>query len=262
MAVGTLNDEALEFYRSGRNYDLEVALGNVPGVSNLFIIGTSTNIGPTFSDIQDAGGIINFPTEAETWEIVSDNTNDTSAGSGARTVFVTGLDINFEEISELVTMNGTTPVTLTNSWYRTRSMLVITCGSSSTGGTNIGNITLRVSGGGDTRLFMTADEGASNSSLFTIPAGKMSYPIQITYAVPKNEDVLVRPRTRLPGEDAASVSAASIPLYQGCCFTPIAATVGFPATYDGKFQAKSTNTGVTVTVLAEYYLVDIDKGIT
>ena len=259
MTKGTLNDEALEYYRAGRDYYLEVALGNVPGVSNLFLTATSNTIGTTYTDVWDAGGVMDFPTSAETWEIVSDSANDTSAGTGARTVLITSLDDNYDEQTEVATLNGTTAVTLTNSYFRPRSAVVATVGSN---GVNVGNITIRVSSGGNTRLYIPADEGATNSSHFTIPRGKTVYPIQFTYLVPKNEDVIVRPRNRLFGTDTSWLSNATTPLYQGCCTTKIQATGGFPEKTDALFQAKSTNTNVSLTILAEYLLVDNDRGIT
>jgi len=80
-------------------------------------------------DLWSQGGTYAFPAAAAATTVVSDSANDTSAGTGARTVRVHGLDANLQEIKEDATMNGTTPVALTSQFYRVNLVEVLTAGS-------------------------------------------------------------------------------------------------------------------------------------
>jgi hypothetical protein len=88
-------------------------------------------------DIWEVGDEYEFPTAARHTFIVSDDAADTSDGTGGRTVTVWGLDDNYAEIRETVTLNGASQVRLSNDFRRVIRARVITAGSD---GVNAGNI--------------------------------------------------------------------------------------------------------------------------
>lgn len=108
-------------------------------------------------------------------EVVSSSANDAAAGTGARTVEVTGVNSSYAPFKETITMNGVTPVPLTNtSIIGINSLKVLTAGS---GITNAGSIDVRTVSGSTvkTRMIASAEGlGASQAAdfLFTIPASK------------------------------------------------------------------------------------------
>lgn len=61
-------------------------------------------------DIWPQGGEVAFSDIAAVIDIVSTSALDTVAGTGARTISVIGVDANFDEIIEIVELNGLTPV--------------------------------------------------------------------------------------------------------------------------------------------------------
>lgn len=82
------------------------------------------------------------PSTSGTFYVASSSANDTSAGTGARTVFIRGLLETssgiYEEGSETITLNGQTSVATANSnWFRVNLMFVLTAG---TGTRNAGAI--------------------------------------------------------------------------------------------------------------------------
>jgi hypothetical protein len=111
------------------------------------------------------GGVFTFPAAAAATTIVSASANDAAAGTGARTVTVTGLDANYLEVVETVTMNGTTPVNLAAQLLRVNKLEVATAG---TGQVNAGAITISI--GGTTVSAIPADKGISQTGVFTVPA--------------------------------------------------------------------------------------------
>lgn len=99
-------------------------------------------------------------------EIVSSDTNDTAAGTGARTVLISGLNTSYDEISETVSLNGTTAVALTKTYLRINAMVVASAGS---GGVNAGNLTVRTVSGSTTLAVMAAGENTLLQGVYTIP---------------------------------------------------------------------------------------------
>lgn len=93
-----------------------------------------------------------------------------NAGDVGQTVVIEGLDINFAKISETVTLNGTTAVVTTATFFRINRMYQYT------GAVNAGNISARVTSSGGTQVgYMLAGNGRQKSGFFTIPAGYTAY---------------------------------------------------------------------------------------
>ena len=113
---------------------------------------------------------IPIPSAPVSMEVVSDNANDTAAGTGLRTVVVLYLDATYTAKTVVLTLNGTTPVALPETAVAINGVVRSTTGTFR--GSNIGNISVRDVGGlGKTYAYIIAGEGISRSSLFTVPLG-------------------------------------------------------------------------------------------
>lgn len=115
-------------------------------------------------DVWNTGGVFTAPTTARIHDIVSTNINDdgSPAGTGARTITVYGVTSNGLE-SETVTMNGTTNVATSKSYYDIYRMVVATAGS---GLTNAGTITATAQT--DATVTCSISVGAYQSSMKAI----------------------------------------------------------------------------------------------
>jgi len=158
---------------------IQVALGNVNGYSIVHKFGSINDVGSALTAIATAK-TYKTPTSVTALEMVSDdNTNDTSSGSGAQQVTVYGLNSSWVEISETVTLNGTTAVALANSYFRIYRMKVTRSGTyaSDTAGSHNSTITLRVASAGATWAEIAPESsfglGQSQIGAFTIPSGKV-----------------------------------------------------------------------------------------
>jgi len=232
-----------------RKFDIEVSRGEVAGYRHIIIIGVNPAVGKdSFEDLWDVGGNFLYPTGAETWEVFSDNVNDSSAGTGARMVVIQGLDTNYVEQSEVVTMNGTTPVITTRTdWFRITSVIVISSGSTQE---NEGEITIRVSGGGTIRSLIRTGQGQTFNGFFTVPAGKTLLAQFSQAVIPKNEDVSLQSRVLIDGTNTF-VAGPSLPIYQNNIATHFTSLPTLPSKTDLRLTAKSTNTTVKVSQLIE-----------
>lgn len=119
----------------------------------------------TSEDVWDFGGLYPFPTAAAATTIVSDNAADTGAGTGMQQARVFGLDSNFLEIQEDVTLNGLTPVALSNQYLRVFRIFGLVWGSS---GLNQGNVDVLHSPTVLARV--TVNRGQTLMAVYTTPA--------------------------------------------------------------------------------------------
>lgn len=137
---GDGGSDADPFLSIPANYIYQSALGNVANTSTWHKFGYNADIDTAAPEVIAAfGGSINIMTSADTLDVVSSDANDTSAGTGAQSVLITGIDENNAYQIEVVTMNGTTAVTTSNQWLGVNRVVVLSSGSN---GSNVGNITI------------------------------------------------------------------------------------------------------------------------
>jgi len=162
------------FRRQTDGFLIEVARQNLSDVSYTNKYGRNPDIdtGTDPEDIWDAGGLWVAPTQARTHDIASTSANDTSAGTGMRTLRLEGLDENWEEVTEDVALNGTTPVATAHTYQRIFRMYGLTSGSSMT---NEGNVTATAQTDATVTAQITAGQGQTFMAIWTVPAGKTAY---------------------------------------------------------------------------------------
>ncbi len=148
------------------NFNLDVSRGIIPGHSNVFIGGrnrlvpnnaevTVWNVGGSYPwSVWDAG--------AGTLSVVSNNAADTGI-----TVLLDGLGPNYEMLTEVIVVNGLTPVTSTNQFIRLNSA------------TNIGNKssvgTIDISRNSVVVGRINADKQSTSMAIYTVPAGYTAF---------------------------------------------------------------------------------------
>lgn len=154
-------------------FDAAIAEGRIPGYSFIEKFGENDDIDAANEEVVwDGGGDYTYQSSAQSVELVSDSASDTSAGSGAQEVIIEGLDGSYNLQSETVSTTGTTPVNLSNTYLRIFRAYVGDVGANEK---NVGNITIRVQGGGDTMALILADRGQTNMAIYTIPNGFTGY---------------------------------------------------------------------------------------
>lgn len=117
-------------------------------------------------DIWTGGGLYPFPTASSTLSVVSSSTEDASGGTGATKIRIFGLDDNYDQINETVTLTGTTPVVTSQSFYRVNRMYII--GTVGSNGANVGNITVTHTPAGVISR-IDANEGQTLQAVYTVP---------------------------------------------------------------------------------------------
>ena len=160
-------------------YQLQVSKGQVAGASSLYKFGYNPDVNGTEETIWSQGGDVVWPAAAFTAFISSSSTADTSAGTGAQTVTVEGLDENYAAQSVTVTMNGQTQVQIgdASGWIRINRAFVAVAGS---GGTAAGTVYIAatgVSSGVPTGTIYASitDGNQTQMAVYTVPASHTLY---------------------------------------------------------------------------------------
>lgn len=111
------------------------------------------------------------PASASNLEVVSSSANDTSAGTGTRTLLVTYYrNDGSGPFTATVTMNGTSAVAIGDANARfVEKMESLTVGSN---GTNVGTITIRLNGGGATVGTIAVGDGRTFWAHHYVAAGR------------------------------------------------------------------------------------------
>jgi len=143
----------------------DIAQGKMYDSEAVNIFGFNRDVNGSFETVWNDGNAYAFPTTALTMTVVSSSASDTMS------VLVSGLDANYDQISETVTLTGTVAVTLSTQFYRINSAVILA-------GNNVGNIT--IANAGVTYAFIEAGTGATQACLFTVPNGYDLYLFRIT----------------------------------------------------------------------------------
>lgn len=182
-------------------YGIQISEGQWNDTKSVFKFGYNGTVGTSEETIWTEGGAYAYLSSASTLKISSASTADTSAGTGARTVSVSGLDANYNEISETVTLNGQTAVNTINEYLRVNRMQILTAGS---GGENAGKVyagTGTLTNGVPANKYAVIDAGENQTlmALWTVPSGYTAYIHQLNVsqaATTANKYTTVRLKVR------------------------------------------------------------------
>jgi hypothetical protein len=164
-------------YGKNEAFDLQVARGQIQGHEAFCQFGINSAVGATLETVWVGGDAYTFPSSATATTISSSNANDTSDGTGARTVFVEGLNARYERVMETASLNGQTGVTLTNQYLRVNKIIILTAGSGGASAGSIfvgtGTVTTGVPAVVLNRTGSSSNE--SESGFYSVPAGYSAY---------------------------------------------------------------------------------------
>ena len=159
--------------------NIPIAAGLVAGYSNIHKFGRNPNVGGAPETIWMYGGRYVYLTSPSTVYAHSADTDDSVSGTGARTVTIQGLNVNYESIEETVTVRS--GVASTAQFLRVFRAFVVTAGST---GTNEGDIIISTGAAGTGTVLAdigtvgtgtTYGLGQTQLSLYTIPAHCTGY---------------------------------------------------------------------------------------
>jgi hypothetical protein len=160
-------------------FELQVARGQIALHESFQLFGYNPDLDQTEESVWANGGVVPHPTVASVLKISSTSTADDGnpAGTGAQTVLITGVDGDYNVVSETVALNGQTAVNTQNSYLYVNGFTVLTVGS---GGVNAGAIyagTGDVTTGVPAVVYDVIGVGYNNRTTahYCVPAGYTAY---------------------------------------------------------------------------------------
>jgi len=165
--------------KAGKNepFELQVARGQISWHRSIVVFGYNADVDTAVETVWPHGGILTFPAAALQLSVSSGSANDTANGTGARTVYLEGLNANHNVISETVTLNGQTAVTTTNSYLHINNCYVMTAGSGNSAAGTIYFGTGTVTAGVPATVYdvIQLDYNSRITGSYTVPAGYTAY---------------------------------------------------------------------------------------
>lgn len=131
-------NESLSRWNTTEDFGLQVARGHIRGHRIIHVFGYNPDVDAGIEEtVWTYGGIYQHAPSPIQMTVSSGSVNDNSTGTGARIVYIRGINGTGNEIEEPLTLNGQTPVTTQNAYSEINSVSVISVGS---GGVNEGQI--------------------------------------------------------------------------------------------------------------------------
>jgi len=175
-------------------FELQVARGQIPGHSFVHKFGAvpemSVNTTGTIWDVDDT--LYPWSAFATAGTLTVDRASASDAG---KTITIVGLDSNYEEITENVTLTAATGNATTQSFIRVYRAYMYN-GSA----TNVGNIDVKK--GATTVARITAGKGQTLMAVYTVPAGYTAYLTQGVMTIESGGDATGDMFVRYSGEIA------------------------------------------------------------
>ena len=160
-----------------QDWYLAVARGQIPNSSQVNIYGYQASVSGTIIPLWENATAYTYPVSASTMLLYSSSASDTAVS-----IFINGLDTNFDIQTEtLVLTNGATGVTTVKSYRRINSISVV--GSNNP----VGTIYLSNAGKTTTYAQIAIGAGRSQMSIYTVPNGHTFYLTRVNgYVSPNN----------------------------------------------------------------------------
>lgn len=190
------------------DFDTEVARGKYAG--NMYFerkFGENQDVQSTTEVVWAYSGAHTFPTAAATIDVVSSLTTDAAGQAGALTLFIEGLDTNWKTASEVVTLDGTNTVTTSGTYNRLQRAFVVSCGTY--GGSNLGNITMTMTGG-TVQGYIPTGYAQTAQMIYTVPAGWSAYVKTIRLSSETGKSTDFHYKIRLNADNQTTISPVRI----------------------------------------------------
>lgn len=152
------------------NFDFvyEAAMGRRTGYEVWNKFGYNDDVDTAAAEtVWSNGGLITQMTSADTLDVVSTDLTDDAGNTGATAVVIFGVDENWAQQIEVVTLDGTNPVTTLNQWLGVNRVSIFSAGADRQ---NNGTITAQATTAATIQAHMPAGEGTTQQLVFFVPA--------------------------------------------------------------------------------------------
>lgn len=223
------------------------SMGEIPGYKSMAQFGYNTDVGTSPEDVTCQGGTYVFPSNSgEGIEIVSDNAGDTGIE-----IIVSGLNENFVEKVETVTLNGTTAVSIPGLWARV--FLFRNIDSSAFAGKV--SIFDQTTSAKEFACAFASDQ-ESSQSIWTVPAGFVAFIKELISSVNKKSSADVSTVFRVRVRKLGGVFTTRFRVGPGVIGSEISLALPLVGKTDIKIDAESSMSGTDVSAVLSFLYID------
>lgn len=229
-------------------YFLQVSRGLINGHKRVFKFGYNGEIQNIEETIWDVGGLYAYPSSAVTMTA----TSSSGATDSGIEVTIQGVDTNYAELSETVTLDAAGTATTTGSFLRVYRAFV----SGSTA--SAGNIT--IANGGTTYAYLSAADQQTLMALWTVPAGYTAYLFQLdttAFTIQNNKVATIRMLTR--ELNGVFRTQNKFDLFEGSYHQDITCPQPIPEKTDIEFRAIADSSNADLRVAATFDIIYIEN---
>ena len=224
-------------------FELQVARGQIPGHSIRNLFGTNPSIGTTFRTPWENSTALPFLSAEQKLDIISTSDDDAEGPQ----VLVVGVDGNYNEIREVVALNGTAGTQTQQNFFRINDLIMST-------GNAVGDITAEFNSVVYAKIIATY--GKNQAAVFTVPAGHSFYlgRIDAFTATANNDTKIMTFRNRVTYSDGRIFNVAQTNFVERM---DIARTLPFkvPEKATIEFQAKMSSQTADVGIFGDGFLI-------
>lgn len=192
FAVPIYASTYLNPYGYNNNWNAGMANGELEGQRVVRMIGYNPTVTVESIIIWQGDRVYSFPTTQASLDVVSTSVWDDpttievgGAGTGIKTVYVSGLNSNWSATFETITLNGTTDVYSTVKFLRINDVYALTWG---TGLVAAGDISVKAMTAGNPLLAqVSARSNQSLSAIYSVPTGEAAYIMDFSASLYTNE---------------------------------------------------------------------------
>ena len=148
-------------------FQMRASMGHITNGTPVFVYGHNPDVQLSEETIWYQGGIYQYPSSAIQMTVSSNDAGVTSQ------IVINGLDANYNPISEIITVNGQTPVTTVNAYLRIQNAYVIANETLQNIYIGTGTVTSGVPATVYERIFNGYNR--TESARYTVPAGRTFY---------------------------------------------------------------------------------------
>jgi hypothetical protein len=171
-------NESLTRWNKSEPFELQTARGQIRNHYVVHIFGYNPDVDSAAEEtIWTAGGLYQHLDTPSIMKVSSSSASDTSAGIGARSIYIVGINSTGGEVFETVILNGQTPVNTIHTYSSIQTSSVVSVGSATHNEGNISIGTGTVTGGVPANIYghILVSENKSLIGHYTIPAGYTGY---------------------------------------------------------------------------------------
>jgi hypothetical protein len=227
-------------------FNLQLARGQIENHKHLFKFGFNSDINGNEETIWDVGGIYAYPASAVT--MTATTTAGTPATDNGVNITIQGLDADYNEVSQEITLAGSGTATTTQTFLRVFRAFV--------SGSQEPTATVNITNGGTTYARVTLNDNQTLMAIWTVPAGYTAYILKVNLGTGTsniNQYIIGRIVSRELGKVFRTEAKTTI--QNGEIILNFEVPVSFPEKTD--IEARALSSGANNKVFADFEIIYI-----